>query len=90
MKMKTALAGLALLFGSMLVSGTTYAGADDMKWIAKCMRDNADATVAPDVVSKYCTCMNNKMDENETLSITAWEKSHPKEMAACERESGWR
>jgi hypothetical protein len=24
------------------------------------------------------------------LSVTAWEKSHPAEMAACDKESGWK
>jgi hypothetical protein len=27
---------------------------------------------------------------NETLSITAWEKSHPTEVAACDKEAGWK
>jgi hypothetical protein len=36
------------------------------------------------------TCMNNKMSSNETLSITAWEKTHPTEVAACDKESGWK
>jgi len=54
------------------------------------MQDNGDAKVSAAVVSKYCACMNDKMDSNETLSISAWEKSHPKEMAMCERESGWK
>jgi hypothetical protein len=74
---------------SAVAAGSALADADDMKWIAKCMKDNADAKVAPDVVSKYCTCMNNKMDSNETQSISTWEKSHPAEMKACEREAGW-
>lgn len=90
MKLKSRMAILAILAGGLLASGTAVAGADDMAWIAKCMQDNAGATVAPEVVSKYCTCMNGKMDVNETLSISAWEKSHPQEMAACERESGWK
>lgn len=42
-----------------------------------------------EVITKYCTCMNNKMDENETQSITQWEKSHPKERTECDKESGW-
>jgi hypothetical protein len=29
--------------------------------------------------------MNNKMSSEETLSITAWEKSHPAEVAACDK-----
>ncbi|MBF0126199.1 MAG: hypothetical protein HQM02_03210 [Magnetococcales bacterium] len=87
MKLK---AMMMLSVGLMLSSGVVYAGADDMKWVAKCMTDNADAKVPAEVVSKYCTCMNNKMDESETQSISTWEKSHPQEMKACEREAGWK
>ena len=61
----------------------------DAQWIAKCISDNQRANATPDQVSKYCTCMNGKMDANETASITTWEKSHPNEMKACEKESGW-
>lgn len=76
--------------GILLASGLAFAGADDAAWIAKCMTDNGSANVAPEVISKYCTCMNGKMDANETLSISAWEKTHPSEMAACEKEAGWK
>jgi hypothetical protein len=34
--------------------------------------------------------MNNKMDDNETLSITAWEKKHPAERKTCDKESGYK
>ena len=70
----------------------TSAGAattDDVKWINQCVADNKGAA-KDDVILKYCTCMNNKMDDNETRSITQWEKTHPKERAACDRESGWK
>lgn len=87
MNFKTIMMALA---GLVLVSGTAMADADDAKWVAKCLMDNADAKVSQEVVSKYCICMNNKMDSNETQSITQWEKSHPAEMAACEREAGWK
>jgi hypothetical protein len=30
------------------------------------------------------------MSSNETQSITAWEKSHPAERQACDKESGWK
>ena len=80
-----------LLVGlTALASTAAYADADDIKWVAKCMKDNSDAKVSSDVVNKYCTCMNNKMDSNETLSISNWEKSHPTEMKACEAEAGWK
>lgn len=63
---------------------------DDAKWVARCVRDNAKENVSVETITRYCTCMNNKMSDNETLSITAWEKTHPQEMAECDRESGWR
>ncbi|MBF0094090.1 MAG: hypothetical protein HQL34_06045 [Alphaproteobacteria bacterium] len=80
----------ACLSIALLASGAAFAGADDAKWVAKCMSDNTDAKVSVEIVAKYCTCMNNKMDESETLSISAWEKKNPAEMAACEKESGWK
>jgi len=87
MKFLPAFIGMSLV---VFASGAALAGADDAKWVAKCVADNADAKVAVEIVAKYCTCMNNKMDENETASITQWEKSHPVEMKACEAESGWK
>ena len=79
----------ALVGLSLLTSSVAFADADDMKWVAQCVKDNSDAKVSVEVVTKYCTCMNNKMSSNETRSITQWEKSHPKEMKACDREAGW-
>jgi hypothetical protein len=34
--------------------------------------------------------MNNKMSDNETQSITTWEKTHVAERKACDKEAGWR
>jgi hypothetical protein len=30
------------------------------------------------------------MDDNENASVSDWEKSHPDERKACEKEAGWR
>ena len=86
-----------LAFGSLallacLASTPTLAGPDDAKWVAKCVGDNSDAKVKVETITKYCTCMNNEMDNNETLSITAWEKTPVGKtaMAKCDKESGWR
>jgi len=87
MKAKIVILILTIVLGAF---GVAQAGSDDAKWIAQCIQDNADAKVAPEVIVKYCTCMNNKMDNNETQSITQWEKSHPKERAECDKESGWK
>ena len=87
--MKFVLSTIALI-AVLCSSGLTFAGSDDAKWVAKCISDNKDEKVSIEVITKYCTCMNNKMDDNETLSITAWEKTHPTERAACDKESGWK
>lgn len=72
------------------LSFQAQAGADDQAWIKKCVADNKGEGATPEVVRKYCTCMNGKMDDNETKSISAWEKTHPNEMKACEKEAGWK
>lgn len=65
---------------------------DDAKWVAKCVSDNAAAkNVTVEIITAYCTCMNNEMDDNETLSVSAWEKTGKGKvaMAACDKKSGW-
>jgi hypothetical protein len=63
--------------------------ADDTKWITVCVSDNKDEGQSAPVVLKYCTCMNNKMSNNETRSITQWEKANPNAQEACSKEAGW-
>jgi len=79
-----------LLAGSIMISGTVYADADDEKWINQCIADNSGATVSAEVVKTYCICMNNKMENEDTLSITQWEKNHVAERDACDKEAGWK
>ncbi|MGE5503546.1 MAG: hypothetical protein ACM31L_03900 [Actinomycetota bacterium] len=82
--------GTACFALALLANGAVFAGSDDAKWVAKCVSDNSDAKVSQEVVAKYCACMNSKMDDNETQSISTWEKTHQTEMKACEREAGWK
>jgi hypothetical protein len=86
------LALVLLAAGPLLGAGSAFAGtADDISWIARCMSDNkSEQGVSVDIAFKYCKCMNNKMSENETQSISTWEKSHPSEMKACDTEAGWK
>jgi hypothetical protein len=79
-----------LLAGSLLGSAAALAGPDDAKWVAQCVSDNKDEKAAVEVITKYCTCMNNKMSDNETQAITQWEKTHAPERQACDKEAGWR
>ena len=81
-----AVLGLALAFPAVTVAQT----GDDKKWIDKCVKDNKDEGAKASVVRAYCACMNEKMDDNETLSISAWEKKNPKAMKECEKKSGWK
>ena len=56
---------------------------------AQCVQDNKDEKATVEVISKYCTCMNNKMSDNETQSITQWEKTHATERKpATRRQAG--
>jgi len=80
----------AVLFSvCALASSAAFADADDAKWVAQCVSDNKDEKASIEVITKYCTCMNNKMSSNETQSITQWEKTHVAERQACDKESGW-
>ncbi len=87
--MKTIINSLAFTM-LILASSQVLANADDAAWIGQCVKDNAREGASAETVAKYCSCMNNKMSESETQSITQWEKSHPAEMAACDAEAGWK
>lgn len=75
---------------ALTASGQVFAGADDEAWIAQCVKDNAKEGAKAEVVKKYCTCMNDKMSDSETKSISEWEQTHPDETKACEKEAGWK
>ena len=80
------------LAGSVVASNAALAqavNADDVKWINQCIADNKGGA-SDAIIRKYCICMNEKMDNNENKSITEWEKTHPRERAACDKESGWK
>lgn len=85
---------IAILFGLTLMPTATLAqkmNADDMKWINQCIDDNkGEPGATPAIARAYCVCMNEKMSENETRSITQWEKSHPKARDACSKQAGWK
>jgi len=90
MKAITTFAAVLIALSSASVVTPARADADDAAWIKKCVSDNKREGATPAVVAAYCSCMNGKMSNTEILSITAWEKTHPAEMAACDKESGWK
>jgi len=82
---------LALTAAVAIAAATpATASSDDAAWIKRCVSDNKDEGQTAATLAAYCSCMNDKMSENETLSITAWEKTHPNEQEACSKEAGWR
>lgn len=66
-----------------------YADADDAKWVAQCISDNQSEGQSVETLTKYCTCMNEKMSASETMSITEWEKTHTKENEECSKSANW-
>jgi hypothetical protein len=89
-KMLFAAAAVAALFAAGPASAQKMT-ADDMKWVNQCIDDNkAEPGATPAIVRAYCVCMNEKMDDNETRSITQWEKANPAARRACDRQAGWR
>lgn len=87
MKKLTALICASLV--SFSIPALVYADAEDAQWVAKCVSDNQSEGQSVETITKYCTCMNNKMSSTETQSITEWEKSHPQENEECSKEANW-
>lgn len=86
--------GLAWLIAAAALVASPGAFADttedDVTWINQCIADNKKEGATEDVVRKYCVCMNNKMSDGETKSVSEWEKTHPDEVKACDKEAGWK
>ncbi|WP_439597016.1 hypothetical protein [Falsiroseomonas sp.] len=80
---------LALTLTAACSATASSSSADDRRWINQCLRDNREARVSQSVVRAYCSCMNDRMSNNETRSITQWERANPRAREACERRSGW-
>jgi hypothetical protein len=81
---------LAVVMLSSIVAGPALAQtADDVKWIGQCVTDNKDEGQTPAVITTYCTCMNNKMSNSESRSISQWEKANPNAQEACSKEAKW-
>ncbi len=78
-----------LLLAFTMLTGIAFARDYDAEWVSQCMQDNRREGVDGDTVMTYCKCMNDKMSDDETESISDWENSHPDEMAECEAEAGW-
>jgi hypothetical protein len=82
-------ATVALAAAVVTIESGSAETVDDRKWVNQCIRDNKGLASAA-VVLKYCVCMNDKMDDNETRTISQWEKANPKARAECDRISGWK
>ena len=89
--MKYLFLGLVAVLTAAAPAQAQRMNADDMKWINQCIDDNrSEAGGTPQIVRAYCMCMNEKMDDNETRSVTQWERANPGARRDCERKSGWK
>lgn len=84
---------LALLLTALALAGCNTTGSssssDDRRWINQCLRDNAGENVSRRIVTAYCSCMNDRMSNNETRSISQWERANPRAQRECSRQAGW-
>ncbi|MFL6797490.1 MAG: hypothetical protein ACJ8F3_08780 [Xanthobacteraceae bacterium] len=87
-------AALCGLLSAVIYSSAAHAQplhADDVKWVNQCIQDNrGEPGGTPEIVRAYCLCMNEKMENNETRSITQWEKANPAAKRDCDRKAGWK
>jgi hypothetical protein len=88
--MKTSMSRLVLVALVMACGQSLAQTKDDTAWINRCIADNKDEGATQTVIRAYCECMNNEMSDNETLSISAWEKRNPKTQAMCSKKAGWK
>ncbi len=84
----------ALVCAGILGVGTFTAAhadsnSDNAKWVAQCISDNKDEGQTIETITSYCNCMNDKMSDDETKSISEWEKAHPSEEDACAKTAHW-
>ena len=95
MRISTSLKVLTgLVVAGVLLTGTglrAQLSKDDVNWINQCIADNkGQPGGTEEIVRKYCMCMNEAMDDNESRSVTQFEKANPKIRAQCDRQSGWK
>jgi len=79
---------------SVAITALTVGGAaaqrqtDDVRWVNQCVRDSAGYNVSEQVKIMYYTCMVSKMSDNETRSVTQWERANPQARDDCARRAG--
>lgn len=91
---KVAIAASCVFSCVLAIGGPALAqkmNSDDLKWINQCISDNKDEEGGtPAIIRAYCICMNEKMDDSETRSVTEWENSNPDARKECEKQAGWK
>jgi hypothetical protein len=91
--MKSSILAAAAAAVLLMNSSSVFAQAmtqDDLAWINRCVSDNKRQGATQEVVRKYCICMNEEMDDNERLSISAWERKNPDAVRKCDAVAGWK
>ena len=76
--------------GSCLRLSETKTGRSTRPLGKAALADTSKGGASDAIIRKYRVCMNEKMDNNESQSITQWEKTHVEERKACDKASGWK
>ena len=88
--MKIGIAILSIAAGTLIAGGASaQRQTDDVKWVNQCVQDSAGYNVSEQVKIMYCTCMVSKMSNNETRSVTQWERANPVARDDCAKRAGW-
>ncbi len=88
--MKISIAILSVAASTLIASSATaQRQTDDVRWVNQCVRDSASYPVSEQVKVMYCTCMVGKMSNNETRSVTQWERANPVARDDCAKRAGW-
>jgi len=84
---------IALLF---LTAFPVLASADaltaaDRAWIGTCVERLKNEPAPNEAVKlRYCTCMHEQFDDNQSVTQSEMERMYPPLHRACNREAGWK
>lgn len=80
--------------GAALFSSALYAAmptAADRAWIDTCISQRKSSKEAPARLRKYCTCMQQIVEDNQPLeNATALERAYPPAHRMCWKDTGGR
>lgn len=81
-------AALILLAATTTPVAAAELSAADPAWIDTCIADRRIEQLDPVKLRKYCTCMQQIVEDNEPFSVSELEHSYPPAHVMCQGEAG--